>query len=110
MSCPFVFCNGTLNLILKGKSYQVTPDHPSYGLVKSALENATEDELLKLIDVQSGMKAYVETESKGRAVVANGQVYFDGKIVHFSLTHLSVSYASFSSIGQMVIPTISLVT
>jgi hypothetical protein len=94
MSCPFVYVNGTLNLVLKGKSYQITGDHPSFGLIKKALATATEDELIKLIDVQSSMKAYVETESKGRAVVSNGQVYFDGKPVHSNLADRILQFMS----------------
>lgn len=85
MSVPFIFCNGTLNLILGGRSYQLTPEHPSYGLVKAALKTATESELLELCDVQKSMQVFVEKESKGRAVVSNGQVFFDGKIVHSNL-------------------------
>jgi len=86
MSVPFVYVNGTLNLILKGKSYQITPDHPSYGLVKKSLATSSEDELLQMCDVQKSMSNFVEKESKGRAVVSGGQVYFDGKPVHNTLS------------------------
>jgi hypothetical protein len=87
MSCPFVYINGTLNLVLKGKSYQVGSDHPSYGLVKKSLATASEDELLKLLDVETSMKTYVETESNGKAVVSNGVVYFNGKPVHNTISN-----------------------
>jgi hypothetical protein len=39
-----------------------------------------------MVDVQTSMQTFVEKESKGRAAVSNGQVYFDGKPVHNTLS------------------------
>ena len=86
MSCPFVYVNGTLSLVLQGKTVQITPEHPSYGLIKKSLATASEAELLKLCDVQTSMETFVRQESQGKAIVANGVVYFNGKPVHNTLT------------------------
>lgn len=87
MSCPFVYVNGTLNLVLGNKMVQVSPDHPSYGLIKKSLATATEAELLKMVDVEKSMQDFVEKESKGKAVVSNGNVYFNGKVVHNTISN-----------------------
>ena len=86
MSVPFVYVNGTLNLVLAGKSYQVTGEHPSYGTIKAKLATATEAEMLKLIDVQTAVSSFVSASGNSKATVVNGIVYFNGKPVHNTLS------------------------
>jgi hypothetical protein len=85
MSVSFIYVNGVLNLVLGGKVTQITSEHPSYGLVKKALATASEEEIMKMLDVKTAMSTFVEKESCGRATVSNGQVYFDNKPVHNTL-------------------------
>lgn len=89
MSVSFVYVNGVLNLVLGGKSIQITNDHPLYKKIKSVLATATEEELLGLIeaDYKSVVKDYVETNGRGKATVINDVVYFNGKPVHNTLAN-----------------------
>lgn len=85
MSVLFVKQGDTLNLVFteKSRSVQIDTSHPSYVQIKKALlAKASEDEVEKLLDVNESLKSYVETESNGKAVVKDGQVFFDGQPVH----------------------------
>ena len=94
MSVPFVYVNGNLSLVLKGKIVSVTKEHPSYGTIKAKLATATEDELVKLTDVKTAVENFVGTccRQDCRASVINGQVYFNGKPVHNALSTRIVEF------------------
>src|SRR5208283_373683 len=94
MSVPFVYVNGNLSLVLKGKIVSVTKEHPSYGTIKAKLATATEDELVKLTDVQKAVENFVGTccRKDCKASVINGQVYFNGKPVHTALATRIVEF------------------
>lgn len=83
MSVPIHYINGVITLYLKGKPYQIAQDHPCYGQVKRSLRNASEDELLTLLNADNATQAFLDsTDHGGRATVKDGQVYFEGKVVH----------------------------
>lgn len=87
MSVSFIYQNGLLNMVVCGKVVQIDKSHPGFAQIKKALqENATEQDIEKLLDVKESLKSYVETSSKGRAVVKDGQVFFDGKLVHNTIS------------------------
>lgn len=92
MSVPFLYVNGTLNLMLNGKMVQVTPEHPSYGVIKSRLATATADELIKLTDVNTAVHTFVSCGTSNRARVDNGTVYFDNKPIHNALATRIVDF------------------
>lgn len=92
MSVSFIYVNGVLSLVLKGKVVQINSDHPSFGLIKKSLATSSEEELLAMLDVNKSMSSYVEKESKGRAIVSNGQVYFDNKPVHNAISDRVLSF------------------
>ena len=94
MSVPFVYVNGNLSLVLKGKIVSVTPEHPSYGTVKAKLATATEDELIGLTNIQAAVQNFVSSCkcSKGKATVVCGQVLFNGKPVHGTLATRIVEF------------------
>jgi len=88
MSVPFIMSGEVLTLILKGRSYQVLPDHVSRKLIMEALPTATEDELLELVDVNKAIVAY----SDGLVEIKDGQVYYDGEIVHGTIANRIVEF------------------
>jgi hypothetical protein len=88
MSVPFIMSGEVLTLILKGRSYQVLPDHVSRKLIMEALPTATEDELLELVDVNKAIVAY----SDGLVEIKDGQVYYDGEIVHGTIAMRIVQF------------------
>lgn len=92
MGCPFIYVNGVLNLLINGKTFQIRPDHPSYGLIKKSLATATADELTKLVDAPQGIQSYVATANCNRVGVKEGLVYFDGKPVHNTLATRIVEF------------------
>jgi hypothetical protein len=78
MSVPFMFVDGNLTLVLNNKTYQVLPDHINYKLILEALPTATAEELLEIVDVEKAVAAF----SDGLVEVKNGQVTYEGEVVH----------------------------
>jgi len=87
MSVPFIYVNGILNLVLKGKPVQITSEHPSFNLIKSSLKDGTEDDLFKLYNTSSSVEAFVGQAGDKRTTVKDGEVFFDGKPVHSVITN-----------------------
>ena len=88
MSVPFIMSGEVLTLVLKGRSYQVLPDHISRKLIMEVLPTATEDELLELVDVNKAVTAY----SDGLVEVRDSQVYYDGSVVHGTIAKRIVEF------------------
>lgn len=88
MSVPFIMSGEVLTLILKGRSYQVLPDHVSRKLIMEALPTATEDELLELVDFNKAIATY----SDGLVEVKDGQVYYDGEVVHGTIAKRIIEF------------------
>jgi len=73
----------TMTLYLEGKAYPVTPEHPCYGQVVKLLKTGTEKELKELLDVDRAVERFVnQANHGGKATVKDGQVYYDGQVVH----------------------------
>jgi hypothetical protein len=80
---PFIKTNdGTITMILKGRPYQLKPDHISYKLIIKSLNKSSDDDILKLYNKSTAVQEYVEKNNGGRAIVKDGQVYIDGNPVH----------------------------
>lgn len=81
MSVPFMFVDGNLTLVINNKTYQVLPDHINYKLILEALPTATAEELLEIVDVEKAVASF----SDGLVEVKNGQVTYEGEVVHGSI-------------------------
>jgi len=90
MSVPFMFVDGNLTLVLNNKSYQVLPDHINYKMILEALPTATADELLEIVDVEKA----VATFSDGLVEIKNGQVTYEGEVVHGSISKRILEFMS----------------
>jgi hypothetical protein len=90
MSVPFMFVDGNLTLVLNNKSYQVLPDHLNYKMIIDILPTATEEELLKVVDIHKA----VATFSDGLVEIKDGQVTYEGEVVHGSISKRILEFMS----------------
>jgi hypothetical protein len=90
MSVPFMFVDGNLTLVLNNKSYQVLPDHINYKMILERLPTATVDELLEIVDVEKA----IATFSDGLVEIKNGQVTYEGEVVHGSISKRILEFMS----------------
>jgi len=90
MAVPFMFVDGNLTVVLNNKSYQVLPDHINYKMILEALPTATADELLSIVDVEKAVAAF----SDGLVEIKNGQVTYEGEVVHGSISKRILEFMS----------------
>jgi hypothetical protein len=90
MSVPFMWVDGNLTLVLNNRTYQVLPDHINYKMILEALPTATSDELLDIVDVEKA----VATFSDGLVEIKNGQVTYEGEVVHGSISKRILEFMS----------------
>ena len=90
MSVPFMWVDGNLTLVLKNRAHQVLPDHLNYKMILEALPTASEDELVNLVDIPTA----VATFSDGLVEVKNGQVLYEGEVVHGSVSKRILEFMS----------------
>ncbi len=85
-----MFVDGNLTVVLNNKSYQVLPDHINYKMILEALPTATADELLSIVDVEKAVAAF----SDGLVEIKNGQVTYEGEVVHGSISKRILEFMS----------------
>lgn len=85
-----MFVDGNLTLVLNNKSYQVLPDHINYRMILDILPTATEEALLKVVDIQKA----VATFSDGLVEIKDGQVTYEGEVVHGSISKRILEFMS----------------
>lgn len=90
MAVPFMFVDGNLTVVLNNKSYQVLPDHINYKMILEKLPTATSDELLEIVDVEKAVAAF----SDGLIEIKNGQVTYEGEVVHGSISKRILEFMS----------------
>lgn len=90
MAVPFMFVDGNLTVVLNNKSYQVLPDHINYKMILEALPTATADELLEIVDVEKAVAAF----SDGLVEIKNGQVTYEGEVIHGSISKRILEFMS----------------
>ena len=81
MTVPFMKSGDKLSILANGKWYQITCEHPKYAEILEAL-HGTEDEIVKLIDMESGVREYFN----GNMEVVGGAVKYQGEVVDTTLT------------------------
>ena len=90
MSVPFMFVDGNLTVMLKGKAHQVLPDHVNYNNILEVLPTATEDELVTLVDLEASVNAF----SDGQVTIKDGKVLHAGDEVHGSIAKRILEFMS----------------
>jgi hypothetical protein len=73
---------GVITLILDGNSYLIDRTHPNYSAIKDALVIQDADSLISLVDIPKAISSY----AKGKVEVIDGEVLYDGKTLHNTLT------------------------
>ena len=85
---PFNFVNGTLILIVDGNQYHVCNTDCRMAKVKEMLTEkepvSTEDNLLSVLK-QNAIETYISSVNDDKAYVKDGEVYFNGEVVHTSI-------------------------
>tara|TARA_R110002020_G_scaffold192266_1_gene392406 strand:- start:60 stop:890 length:831 start_codon:yes stop_codon:yes gene_type:complete len=83
--------DGNITLILFGEQYFINVEDSQHARVMDALrDNATEDELLTLVDKTTAIKDY--TSESGLIEIKDGCVIYDGEEVHNSLTERILTF------------------
>ena len=83
--------DGNITLILFGEQYFINVEDSQHATVMDALRNnATEDELLTLIDKAVAIQDY--TSESGLIEVKDGCVFYDGEELHNSLTERILTF------------------
>lgn len=90
MTVPFMWVDGNLTLVLNNRAYQVLPDHINYKMILEALPTATADELLDIVDVEKAVASF----SDGVVEIKDGQVTYEGEIVHGSISKRILEFIS----------------
>ena len=85
-----MFVDGNLTIVLNNKSYQVLPDHINYKMILELLPTATADELLGIVDVEKAVASF----SDGLVEIKNGQVTYEGEVVHGSISKRILEFMS----------------
>lgn len=80
---------GKICAVVNGKSYTVAPDHTNYDKIIESIRSGDYDSFVKLVDVATAINEAV----KGTGIkVSNGQVFFNGTVIHNSLTTRIISF------------------
>lgn len=74
--------SGRLAVVAGGQPYTVDPDHPNYKRIKECLKSDDSDQFVKLVDIPKTINSY----GQGKVTVANGEILYNGKAVHNSLS------------------------
>lgn len=74
--------SGTINVVVEGRPYSVTVEHPSYAEIKVALKDGDGPAIARLADIPRTLMDY----SAGSIVVKDGVLSFDGEQVDSTLS------------------------
>jgi hypothetical protein len=82
--------SGKVVAVIDGKPYSVTSDHPNYSLLIEAIKSKEWDVFIDLVDISSKVKQYVQ--NSGEISIDDGQVFYQGEVVHNTLATRIVSF------------------
>lgn len=76
--------NNAISVVLlpEGKSFSINPGHVNYGLIKKALLKGSVEDFLAAVDVPTA----VATHSEGLVTIRDGNVYFNGEVLHNAIS------------------------
>lgn len=96
--------NGTISLMIDGVMKPVDTAHKYYDEIKQALIDQDWDAIPGLVNIKEQVEAAInESTAKGKVVIDNGEVLYNGTRVHNSLTDRIVKMAKEGfDIGHMV--------
>lgn len=78
MAFPYMFLQNSINVFVKGKTYNILKSTPEFDKVKEAIKsNVSEDDLLAILD----KPVAIVKQNKGNIQVVDGEVYFKNKKV-----------------------------
>lgn len=81
-----------VSVLHEGEFYQAMPDNPNFVTILARLaSDPTDTSILDLFDLERAVASHFERLSD-RVTVSNGQVYFDGDVIHNSLTEQVIRF------------------
>lgn len=95
---------GTISLMLDGTMKPIDTAHKFYDEIKEALKAQNWGVIPSLVNITKNVKAAINTSTaKGRVTVADGEVLYDGHVIHNTLANRIVDMAKDGfDIGYMV--------
>jgi hypothetical protein len=89
MNIPYILTDNSLTAILNGVPHTIQNSHENWAAVIDAIKSdATEDELLDLIDTATAVTNW----SDGEVEVKNGHVYFNGEVIHGTIVEKILAF------------------
>ena len=89
MNIPYILTDNSLTAILAGVPHTIQNSHENWTTIIEAVKSdATEQELLDLIDTATAVSNW----SEGEVEVENGHVYFNGEVVHGTIVDKILSF------------------
>lgn len=100
---PFSFDGTTLTLILNHSSMPIPKTHPNFkkiqGLLKQTKESGVEKKIIQLLNIKKDIKK----KTGNKCVLKNGQIYWDGEVVHNEISRriVEIHHAGFPYDGLL---------
>lgn len=89
MNIPYILTGNSLTAVIGGTPYTIQNSHENWTAIIDAIKSdATEQELLDLIDTATAVTNW----SEGEVEVKNGHVYFNGEVVHGTIVEKILSF------------------
>ena len=105
MMIPHIYNgNGTISLMIDGKMKPVDTAHKFYNEIKTALKEQNWEIIPELVDIKTSVETAINSGcAKGKVLIKDGEVFYNGTLIHNSLTNRIVNMAKEGfDIGHMV--------
>lgn len=102
---PHIFNgNGTISIMIDGKMKPVDTAHRNYDAIKNAIIACQWDIIPNLINIKEQVEAAIQSSATaGKVTIENGEVFYNNKAIHNSLTERIIDMARQGfDIGYMV--------
>lgn len=76
--------HGTISNVIGNRAFNIATDHPNYTRILDAVRNSDWNTFVALADIATTVRAFI---GKGRVQLVNGQVTYNGEILHNSITN-----------------------
>lgn len=87
----YIITTNSITVLINNIPEIINDSHENFNKIENALKNnATEDEIQKLINLSKKVQDFVE-ETEGKIQVKNGEVFYNNKVVHSALTKRIIS-------------------
>jgi hypothetical protein len=82
MTYPYIHTGNTISILIEGKQHVIQKTHPNFSRVSEAIRTKNWEAIPLLVDLPK----MIDVTSKGVVTVKDGQVMYQGKVIHGSLS------------------------